>query len=84
SYASSGYIYGYTKNGTEVFSPQKLYVNPAHILALPDKTTEIRHIHNDYDDSETVYNLNGYKTQTTKTGIYISKNRKKYFINKHN
>lgn len=84
SYASSGYIYGYTKNGTEVFSPQKLYVNPAHILALPDKTTKIHHINNDYDDSETVYNLNGYKTQTTKTGIYISKNRKKYFINKHN
>lgn len=35
SYASSGYLYGYTQNGDEVFAPQKVYINPAHILALP-------------------------------------------------
>lgn len=35
SYGSAGYLYGYTKEGQQVFVPQKVYVNPAHILALP-------------------------------------------------
>lgn len=35
SYGSAGYLYGYTKEGKPVFAPQKVYVNPAHILALP-------------------------------------------------
>lgn len=35
SYGSAGYLYGYTKEGQPVFAPQKTYVNPAHILALP-------------------------------------------------
>ena len=35
SYASAGYLYGYTMSGEELFPPQKLYINPAHILALP-------------------------------------------------
>lgn len=35
SYGSAGYLYGYTKEGQPVFAPQKVYVNPAHILALP-------------------------------------------------
>lgn len=35
SYGSAGYLYGYTKEGEQVFVPQKTYVNPAHILALP-------------------------------------------------
>ena len=35
SYGSAGYLYGYTKEGKLVFAPQKVYVNPAHILALP-------------------------------------------------
>lgn len=35
SYGSAGYLYGYTKEGQQVFAPQKVYVNPAHILALP-------------------------------------------------
>lgn len=35
SFATAGYLYGYTKDGTEVFSPQKVYINPAHILAIP-------------------------------------------------
>ena len=35
SYGSAGYLYGYTKEGQPVFVPQKTYVNPAHILALP-------------------------------------------------
>lgn len=34
SYGSAGYLYGYTKEGQQVFAPQKVYVNPAHILAL--------------------------------------------------
>lgn len=35
SYASAGYLYGYTSEGKEVFQPQKVYINPAHILAIP-------------------------------------------------
>mgnify|MGYP002770927482 FL=1 len=35
SYGTAGYLYGYTKEGQPVFAPQKTYVNPAHILALP-------------------------------------------------
>ena len=35
SYGSAGYLYGYTNEGQPVFAPQKTYVNPAHILALP-------------------------------------------------
>lgn len=35
SYGTAGYLYGYTKEGEQVFVPQKTYVNPAHILALP-------------------------------------------------
>ncbi len=35
SYASSGYLYGYTEEGKEIFVKQKVYINPAHILALP-------------------------------------------------
>ncbi len=35
SYASAGELYGYRLDGTPLFSPQEVYVNPAHILALP-------------------------------------------------
>lgn len=35
SYATAGYLYGYDKDGAEVFPPQKVYINPAHILAIP-------------------------------------------------
>ena len=35
SYGTAGYLYGYTKEGVQVFAPQKTHVNPAHILALP-------------------------------------------------
>lgn len=34
SYASAGYVYGYTKEGEEVFSPKKVYINPGQILAI--------------------------------------------------
>lgn len=36
SYATAGFIYGYRSDGTEVFNPQKVYINPAHILAIPN------------------------------------------------
>lgn len=35
SYATAGYLYGYNPKGEEVFAPQKVYINPAHILAIP-------------------------------------------------
>lgn len=34
SFATAGYVYGYDRDGNELFSPQKVYVNPAHILAI--------------------------------------------------
>lgn len=36
-YGSSGRVYGYTKEGTEVFPELKVYMNPAHLLALPPR-----------------------------------------------
>ena len=35
SYATAGRLYGYNKAGEELFKPQKVYINPAHIIALP-------------------------------------------------
>lgn len=35
SYASAGYLYGYKPDGTPIFEPQKVYICPAHILAIP-------------------------------------------------
>lgn len=37
SYATAGYLYGYKPDGTEIFPCQKLYINPAHILATSPK-----------------------------------------------
>lgn len=34
SYATAGYLYGYKQDGTPLFEPQKIYINPAHILAI--------------------------------------------------
>ncbi len=36
SYATAGYLYGYTREGIPVFPPRKVYINPAHILAIPN------------------------------------------------
>ncbi len=35
-YISSGYVYGYTKEGKAVFNPQKVLICPGNILALPN------------------------------------------------
>ena len=35
TYASAGTLYGYKSDGQQLFTPQEVYVNPAHILALP-------------------------------------------------
>ncbi len=35
SYGSAGELYGYRSDGQPLFAPQEVYVNPAHILALP-------------------------------------------------
>ena len=80
SYASAGYLYGYTTDGTPVFDPQKVYINPAHILALPvggmggvgDVTTAPR-----CDDGFT-YDLFGRRVNDDYKGIVI-KNGKKYY-----
>jgi len=38
TYATAGYLYGYTKDGQALFEPQKLYINPAHMLAIKGNT----------------------------------------------
>ena len=35
NFTSAGLLYGYSSMGEQLFEPQKLYINPAHILALP-------------------------------------------------
>lgn len=35
SYATAGYLYGYSQDGAKLFDPQKVYINPAHMLAIP-------------------------------------------------
>lgn len=40
TYATAGYLYGYTKDGQSLFEPQKLYINPAHMLAIRLKNGE--------------------------------------------
>lgn len=40
TYATAGYLYGYTKDGQLLFEPQKLYINPAHMLAIRLKDGE--------------------------------------------
>ena len=35
NHASAGDLYGYRQDGTPLFGKQELYINPAHILALP-------------------------------------------------
>ncbi len=35
NYGTAGYLYGYTPAGNQIFEPQKLYISPAHILAVP-------------------------------------------------
>ena len=81
SFSTAGYLYGYTKDGTELFTPQKLFVNPAHFLALPNKATGIQDSFNDRSDSETLYDINGRMIKTAQGNGYIIKNRKKYYIN---
>lgn len=36
SFATAGYLYGYSKNGEELFDGQKVYINPGHILAVKE------------------------------------------------
>ncbi len=35
TYASAGELYGYSQDGNQLFAPKEVYINPAHILALP-------------------------------------------------
>ncbi len=34
-YSSEGELYGYSQDGNPLFAPQAVYMNPAHILAIP-------------------------------------------------
>ena len=34
SYATAGYLYGYSKTGKPLFNAIKVYINPAHIMAI--------------------------------------------------
>ncbi|MGM9803816.1 MAG: YncE family protein [Muribaculaceae bacterium] len=78
SYASAGYLYGYTPEGTEVFEPQKVYINPAHILAIPTGSTAISTIDTDTTEGDGItYDILGRRVNENYKGIVI-RNGKKY------
>lgn len=39
THASAGYLYGYTEYGLPLFEPQKVHLNPSHIISLPLTTS---------------------------------------------
>ena len=80
SYASAGYLYGYTPDGTPVFDRQKVYINPAHIIAFPTASTPtaIDAIYgNKSQDNGITYDLLGRPVDDNYRGIVI-KNGKKF------
>ena len=80
SYASAGYLYGYTPDGTPVFNRQKVYINPAHIIAFPTVSTPTAvdaTFGNKYRDNGITYDLLGRPVDDNYRGIVI-KNGKKF------
>lgn len=79
SYASAGYLYGYTPDGQQVFSPQKVYINPAHILAIPTSplSTVGDVIAEPNEGDGVIYDVWGRRVDETYKGIVI-RNGKKY------
>ena len=81
SYASAGYLYGYTPSGEAVFEPQKVYINPAHILAIPvggqTEGAEVIYDVPQYSDGHT-YDVYGRRVDENYRGIVI-RNGKKFY-----
>lgn len=78
SYANAGDLYGYTQNGTKLFGPLEIYINPAHILALPPASaTGIGKVEQQSYASDAMYNLAGQRVGKDYHGVVI-KNGKKY------
>ena len=79
SYASVGKLYGYTPDGQQVFSPQKVYINPAHILAIPTSlvSTVGDVIAEPNEGDGVIYDVWGRRVDETYKGIVI-RNGKKY------
>lgn len=80
SYASAGYLYGYTPDGSPVFERQKVYINPAHIIAFPTGSTPTAVdaiFGNKYRDNGITYDLLGRPVDDNYRGIVI-KNGKKF------
>lgn len=83
SYANAGDLYGYTRDGRQLFQPQEVYINPAHILALPpagQHFTGIRTVEAAEGKSQgrsgATYNLAGQRVGKSYRGVVISKGRK--------
>ncbi len=90
SYASSGKLYQWTPEG-KLLGTHKVYVTPAHILALPPDGhfNTVDNIITDVQDSSSTiyYNLQGVQLDPTNLapGLYIQRQgnkAKKVFINK--
>lgn len=78
-FVNAGDLYGYTPNGEEVFSPKEVYINPAHILALPpDGTsfTAIKSVHTGKQKDNYYYDLSGRRLSHPEKGIYIHNGKK--------
>lgn len=79
SYTSAGDLYGYTSDGRQLIDAQELYINPAHILALPpdgSSFTGIDAIHGTSHGDEYYYDLSGRRTTHPVKGIYIHNGKK--------
>ena len=81
SFTGAGALYQWSPEG-ELLGTHKVYINPAHFLALPAETTRVGNISADTSDNADapIYNLQGIQiTNPQKGEIYISQGKKFIF-----
>lgn len=79
SFAEAGELIQWDPNGNKIGS-YKVYINPAHFLALNPKdiSTAISPIADDYKENATIYNLQGIAVSNPIPGQVYIQNGKKY------
>lgn len=79
AFANAGYLYGYTPDGQELFEEQKVYLCPAHILALPPagaSFTGIKTVEAAKQHATCTYNLSGQPVDKSYKGIVVKNGKK--------
>lgn len=75
-YSSGGYVYQFNQSGTNLENTFKVYINPAHFLALnPSGTSSVPTI-TDNDNNYNYYNLKGVRVKPAAGNIYIYNGKK--------